>query len=327
MLQKREEVKRLKSLKMKEIREKLERIGKEGGKGADDEGKLLVHKFGSNISYATASALAQLDLDADWDPDAHDKQMDGLYGNELEEDGEEDLEKPTWDDDIDIADIVPVESEGPSSSKKSKKKKKGKNEDKDGGVGVDIDEMDADTLSHQLAAAKSSKVDKKVLDEAMDNVYGLEFNDIVGGIATRFKYTPVLPQNYGMSAAEILLAEEADLNNVVGLRALAPYRRDKGRTWDNKRGEKLGELKRKLKEKGAVEDALGGGEDEKVGKKRKGKKERMKEKKKMGSVGEVNGNFTIAHEEGGGTVEGVEDDELPKKKRRRKHKGNAVVDQ
>ena len=38
LLQKKEEVKRLKALKMKEIREKLERIGREGGKSADDEG-------------------------------------------------------------------------------------------------------------------------------------------------------------------------------------------------------------------------------------------------------------------------------------------------
>lgn len=36
MLKKKEEVKRLKALKLKEIRSKLERIGKEGGKRLDD---------------------------------------------------------------------------------------------------------------------------------------------------------------------------------------------------------------------------------------------------------------------------------------------------
>ena len=36
MLKKKEEVKRLKSLRMKEIRAKLERIGKEGGKKIDE---------------------------------------------------------------------------------------------------------------------------------------------------------------------------------------------------------------------------------------------------------------------------------------------------
>lgn len=37
-LLKREEVKRLKALKLKELRRKLERIGREGGKGTDDNG-------------------------------------------------------------------------------------------------------------------------------------------------------------------------------------------------------------------------------------------------------------------------------------------------
>lgn len=36
LLKKKEEVKRLKALKMKEIRQKLERIGKEGGKKVDE---------------------------------------------------------------------------------------------------------------------------------------------------------------------------------------------------------------------------------------------------------------------------------------------------
>ena len=37
--QKKEEIKRLKNLKMKEVRSKLERIGQEGGKNLEDDGK------------------------------------------------------------------------------------------------------------------------------------------------------------------------------------------------------------------------------------------------------------------------------------------------
>lgn len=40
LLQKREEVKRLKALKMKEVRSKLEKIGREGGRSIEDEGAL-----------------------------------------------------------------------------------------------------------------------------------------------------------------------------------------------------------------------------------------------------------------------------------------------
>lgn len=62
--QRREEVKRLKALKMREIREKVEKIEKEAGDGL------------------AKTALAELDLEGDWDPSKHDEQMDQLYDDE-----------------------------------------------------------------------------------------------------------------------------------------------------------------------------------------------------------------------------------------------------
>lgn len=63
-MRKREEVNRLKALKMKEIREKVDRIQKEGGKGVKGD------------------ALKRLedDLDEEWDPLKHDERMRELYG-------------------------------------------------------------------------------------------------------------------------------------------------------------------------------------------------------------------------------------------------------
>lgn len=53
LAKKKEEVKRLKSLKMKEIREKLERIGKEGGKKVDEtEGMPVMLHVPLAFSYA-----------------------------------------------------------------------------------------------------------------------------------------------------------------------------------------------------------------------------------------------------------------------------------
>ena len=53
MHKKKEEVKRLKALKMKEIRSKLERIGKEGGKQVDgDSGMSIILLF---VNYAEES--------------------------------------------------------------------------------------------------------------------------------------------------------------------------------------------------------------------------------------------------------------------------------
>jgi protein KRI1 len=87
---------------------------------------------------------------------------------------------------------------------------------------------------------------------------------------------------YGLSATEILLADDKDLNEYVGLKKLAPYRKLR-ETWDAKRPERLHEFKKK------VSTRLGGvGADivatehlvdgDRRAKKRKGKKERTREK-------------------------------------------------
>lgn len=115
-----------------------------------------------------------LDLDGDWDPEAHDKQMSTLYGNE---DAFEVDHKPDWDNDIDIYDIVVSGDEQPQTSKK-KKKKKGKEVALDGGV--DIDAMDADVERNDDEEWDGTEeMRKRKLDEYMDEVYGLDFNDIV----------------------------------------------------------------------------------------------------------------------------------------------------
>ncbi|KZT22490.1 Krr1-domain-containing protein [Neolentinus lepideus HHB14362 ss-1] len=269
MLQKKEEIKRLKALKMKELRSKLERIGKEGGK-----------------DFETTKALQELDLDADWDPEAHERQMAEIYS----ESGLGDEEKPTWDDDIDIGDIVSEEDEDGAESKKKlkkKKKKKDKKEDGEGAVedGVDVDAMDAENVGYGDDGEEwdgTEEMRKRKLElQYMDSLYEMDFNDMVGDMPTRFKYTPVASQNFGLSPAEILMATDQELNQYMGVKKLAPYR--KGAKWDNKRNEKLKELKHSLverqRERGGF--AVGGAGAERE-KKRKGKKERLRMKAAQG---------------------------------------------
>jgi protein KRI1 len=98
---------------------------------------------------------------------------------------------------------------------------------------------------------------------------------------THFRYVPVAGTSYGLSAPEILLADDKDLNEYVGLKKLAPYRKQHA-TWDAKRGERLREFKKKisgrLEEAGADDAATEYPADGKhKAKKRKGKKERMRE--------------------------------------------------
>ncbi|KAI0748330.1 KRI1-like family C-terminal-domain-containing protein [Daedaleopsis nitida] len=283
LLKKKEEVNRLKALKMKDLRAKLERISREGGKKLEE-----------------SQALQALDLDGDWDPDAHDRQMAEVYANDAATFGDDDIvdsEKPTWGDDVDIADIVPPgaesdeDAEGPSLKKKKKKKKKGGDDQMDEG-GVDVDEMDADVERPAMDDEEwdgTEDMRKRKLEEYMDELYSMDFNDVVGGMPTRFRYTKVDSQGFGLSPSEILMATDAELNTFMGIKKYAPYRKEgRGRTWDPQRTARLQELMTRLQERGVTRDAskLNGSAGEKV-KKRKGKKERMREKAAAAGVGDA----------------------------------------
>ncbi|KAG6861693.1 hypothetical protein C0995_013262 [Termitomyces sp. Mi166 len=308
-LQKRkEEVKRLKALKMKEIRNRLERIGREGGK-----------------SFEHDKALQDLDLDADWDSAVHDRQMAELY----HDDDDVDDQKPQWDEDIDIGNI-PIDDAEPTTQKKKKKKKKAKDEDDD--AGVDIDAMDADV---ERAADDDEEWDgteemrKRVLDKYMDEIYGLDFNDLVGDLPTRFKYTPVQSDNFALTPVEILMATDQELNEYMSIKKIAPYRQ--AMKWDSKRNERLKELKSKITERSGnnrFEGSSHGADGDRPVKKRKGKKERMKmkaagtdeETKQLVALDSPPTKRKRDIDEGGGGQDNQSKDNATKKKRRRKQK-------
>ncbi|RKP09269.1 KRI1-like family C-terminal-domain-containing protein [Thamnocephalis sphaerospora] len=244
--QKMEELKRLKNLKKQEILEKLRRIQEitgNSGVGVDD-----------------------VDLDDDFSPEDYDAKMSGLFDDNYYD--ESDKRKPVFEDDIDISDIVGPEQD----DKKGKKKKKKKKKDKKEGAAADEEEfiMDADyipggemfgadvsgaMLEEQDANDKKRKKkgDKKSISDYMDDYYQLDYEDIVGWlshrVATRFKYSTVKPSAFGLSPVEILLADDADLNEHVSLKKLAPYRPAEVQARDERKYSKkkrLQEFRKKL---------------------------------------------------------------------------------
>lgn len=192
--QKMEELKQQKNQKMKEIHDKLKEI--------------------RDITGNKAVGLENIDLEGDFDPSVFDAQMGGVFDDEYYQ-GEEgdDNEKPVWDDDIETG--LP-----------------------------DDDIMDADYLpggdkyqgpsaTQPAIAPEEAESKQKKFKDLMDEYYALNYEDVIGGdVFTRFKYAKTAPQDYGLTAEEILLADDAELNKYIGLKALAPYRPERMRDRD-----------------------------------------------------------------------------------------------
>ena len=266
------ELDQLKSLKRQEIADKL-RVLREAS-GSDNR--------------MDGDAFDGIDLDADFDPAEHDRVMQRQFNDDYyartDEDG-----KPVWDDDVEIDDILAEHTEKPRKRKRSgavemdadfeqgadvkmskKDKKAAKKAEKKAAkkarthesedAAVDVDDMDA---SVQHGADPESR--RQRAHELMDEYYGLGYEDMIGDMPTRFKYASVPKSDYGMSAGDILLADDADLNSVVGLKHLQPYRKGAPPKNIDKR---LRQFHRDLDERYG----------ERPKKKRPGKKERSKAK-------------------------------------------------
>lgn len=86
----------------------------------------------------------------------------------------------------------------------------------------------------------------------MDEYYQLDFEDLIGSLPVRFKYKKVVPDSYSLTPEEILQAEDEDLNNVVSLKKLGPYRSNEQKAmddlkWKKSKKRKLWEFRSKLK--------------------------------------------------------------------------------
>ncbi|CAE6444104.1 unnamed protein product [Rhizoctonia solani] len=315
LLAKKEEVKRLKSLKMREVKDKLEKIRVEGGLGKGLKGKQKAVVEDDDDDLEDYGALGKLDLDGDWDPDQHDAQMKQLYAEN--EEYEDDDQKPTWDDDIDIGDLIPNAPAPESEDQTGKKKKRKKRKQEEGAedMGVDPDEMDAEVerpvQEEEEEWDGTEEMRKRVLEKYMDEMYDLDFNDMVGDMPTHFRYARVEPSTYGLKPTEILDATDAELNTYLGLKRLATYRKDK---FDHRRPEKLKEFRNNLSARGVYDSrgAEGSRQGDDRAKQRKGKKERQKEKAKAAMEETIKQEAQqVAQQEESGSKS---------KKRKRKHR-------
>ncbi|WFD41072.1 Kinetochore protein Spc24 [Malassezia japonica] len=275
--------------KKAEKEEKMRKLDQEKSKKRKSIAEMLkqLREASGSDNRMDDGAFENLDLDADFDPAAHDKMMQSQFGDAYY--GEEG-EKPAIDfDDDDFQEILD-ENEEPKKHRKvtgesmdadfeqgadarlsKEEKKRLKKKEKKARAKAEREpeiEMDAE-------AAPVSETDRKAkARELMDEYYNLGYEDMIGDIPTRFKYASVPKEDYGLSAVEILMADDAELNNVVGLKQMQPYRRN---------ASKPANLGKRLKRFREDLDAKHEPEAEPPKKKRLGKQQRQRLKEKEAS--------------------------------------------
>ncbi|KAJ5740452.1 hypothetical protein N7493_000324 [Penicillium malachiteum] len=202
---------RLRKLKTEELQKKVEQI--------------------KEVAGFKASELTDADwarfLDDAWDDKEWEKEMEQRFGTEYYEEGaskdsKKHPKKPEWDDDIDITDLIPDY----------------KDDDEEAPVlesGEEDDLEEAEASSSKKKSKAQDKRDQKRdarkerlrIEEAVDRNLDLDITLLPGATkknATQFRYRETSPQSFGLTARDILMADDSQLNQFAGLKKLASFR-------------------------------------------------------------------------------------------------------
>ena len=147
-----------------------------------------------------------------------------------------------------------------------------------------------------------------------DELYKLDYEDIVAGMPTRFKYRQVKPNSYGLSTDEILLARDTTLKQYVSLKKLAPYGEQEHAVGSKKRRRFREALLQEMKEDedaNAASEPVAANNEEamaaeaKMNEVSKKKRRRLKKGKKKTKNTDVSINSNAAGKESGTKQRGI----------------------
>lgn len=195
-------------------------------------------------------------LDEGWDDDHWEEEMKRRFGDEYYADhdsGEESpagrkgkMRKPKWDDNIDIKDLVPdfesdggqgnaqfalsdIEEDGPATLTE------GDLPDDLNGVSINDTSLDRiqikadrnsntkrDREEQKKAARRDRRTIEKIVNEKLDAEVTLSGTG--SKKAGHFRYRETSPVAFGLTARDILMAEDSQLNQFAGLKKMATFR-------------------------------------------------------------------------------------------------------
>ncbi|KIV78937.1 hypothetical protein PV11_06536 [Exophiala sideris] len=213
--QRKEEKARLRKLKIEELEEKVRKIKRAAGVSTKD---IQPEDWSHFVDDEWDDAKWEQEMQKRFGDDYYAKQ--DLESEEETTEGKRKVRKPKFDDDIDIKDIVPefeaeekaefslTDEEQPAKTKK--KAKKGQDDKK-----------------------RDAKKERRIIEQLVDDQLQMELESSLPQKAA-FRYRESSPKSFGLSARDILLADDKQLNEFAGLKKLASFRDPEKKRKDQK---------------------------------------------------------------------------------------------
>ncbi len=208
-------------------------------------------------------------LEEGWDDDRWEQEMKKRFGEDYYADkdlsgsGDEvgtsrrKVKKPKWETDIDIKDLVPDFESGDEIQKPPFTL----TDDESGHSDTSRLKTGGASLKHQKTSKASRKQERdehksearkerRKIEQLVDEE--LNANDTISGLRTKnagqFRYRATSPVAYGLTAHDILMASDSQLNQYAGLKKMAAFRDAEKKRRDKKRLGKKARLRQWRKE-------------------------------------------------------------------------------
>lgn len=230
-----EELKKRKLAKANKVMDRLAQIKEAVGNEVSDE--VIEKVFGDSL-------LKDDFDDAEWDNKMAEIFNEQYYGSELK--------KPEWDEDDEImAEYHKKEENEEENDDDEEENSESKVSEKD-------DEPSKKHKKDKKSDKKKAKQEKKSLKEKALSIVESNATQILDEIEeergrlksdeVKFRYREVSPETFGLTTRDILVADDSELNNYIGLKKFAPYRPKELRMKDKRKYTKKKQLQQWRKE-------------------------------------------------------------------------------